>query len=124
MNIIFLKLAILSILTVSCTKEVNYFKDEINQILLSKDSRVEFVLANDFEGKLPSCEQYRGECQNVFGIKLGLLYFIGVEYSSKNEAQKAATKYRGYYYHNWFFDDARGEPALEELMKKLEAQKP
>ena len=93
-------------------------------MMLKKDSRIEFVLANNFEGKLPSCKDYRGKCLNVFGIKVGLLYFIGVEYSSHEEAKKAAIKYRGYFLNNWFFDDVTGEPALEELMKKLEAQKP
>lgn len=96
----------------------------MNQIMVKKDPRIEFVLANNFEGKLSSCKDYRGKCLNVFGIKLGLLYFIGVEYISKEEAKKAAIKYRGYFLHNWFFDDVTGEPALEELMKKLEAQKP
>lgn len=124
MKILFLKLLVLSILTVSCSKEVRYFKEEMYQLAVSKDSRVEFVLANNFEGKLPSCENYIEDCQHVFGVKLGMLYFIAVEYMNKAQAKKAAQKYRGYYLYNWFFDDVTGEPALEELMKKLDAKKP
>lgn len=90
----------------------------------SKDSRVEFVMAQDFEGKLSNCKSYIGDCVNVFGVKLGLLYFIAVEYMSEAHAKQAAQKYRGYYLANWFFDDVTGEPALEEYMTKLNAKKP
>lgn len=117
-------LGLLSILTVSCTGEVKYFKEEIYKIATTTDPRIEFVLANNFEGKLPNCSNYIGDCINVFGVKLGMLYFIAVEYGSNADAKKAALKYRGYYFHNWFFDDVSGEPALEEFMVKLEAKKP
>lgn len=124
MKLLLLKLMLLSILAASCSKEVKYFKDEMYQYATSKDARVEFVLANNFEGKLTNCQDYIGDCLNVFGVKLGLLYFIAVEFNSAAGARQAAQKYRGYYLHNWFFDDVRGEPALEELMIKLEAKKP
>lgn len=115
---------LLSILTVSCAKKVKYFKEEIYKLAITADPRVEFILGNGFEGKLPSCQDYLGDCAHVFGVRLGMLYFIAVEYETGTGAKKAAMKYRGYYLHNWFFDDVRGEPALEELMEKLEAQKP
>jgi len=124
MKILFLKLMVLSILTVSCSEKVRYFKEEIYELAVSKDSRVEFVLANNFEGKLPNCGNYIGNCQHVFGVKLGVLYFIAVEYMDEVDAKKAAQKYHGYYFYNWFFDDVTGEPALEELMTKLNAKKP
>ena len=124
MKIILLKILILSILSVSCSKKVRLFKEDLYRYATAKDERLEFVLGSTYEGKLSTCENYIGDCINVFGVKLGMIYFQAVEFQTEEGAQNAAKKYRGYFYRNWFFDDVSGEPALEELMVKLEAKKP
>ena len=120
-------LGLLSILSASCTKEVRYTRDEILARAQEADPTVKVIppVVNDKEA--PTCKNsdYPPGCLNVFVVSVKNIEILAVEFPSEEEAKFAAKKVRGYYLHNWLFDDVAGEPIMERFVEeKLKAQKP
>lgn len=108
----------------SCTKEVKYTKEQLYAKAVAADSSVTFVLPKSI-GEGVSCSSYTEGCLSAHTVQVRQLEMIAVEFMTEEQAKFAAKKVRGYYAHNWLFDDVRGEPVLEKFVtESLEAKKP
>lgn len=114
----------LSILAVSCTKEVKYSKEDLLKLAQKADPSVTVILPNSLTEGI-SCTDYPEGCVSAHIVRVQKLDLIAVEFQTEAEAIFAAKKVRGYYLRNWLLDDVRGEPVLEEFaVEKLKAKKP
>lgn len=120
----FFFLLVLSILAVSCTKEVKYSKEDLLALAQKADPSVTVILPNSLTEGV-SCTDYPEGCTSAHIVRVKQLDLIAVEFQSEAQAIFAAKKVRGYYLRNWLLDDVRGEPLLEEFaVGKLKAKKP
>jgi hypothetical protein len=120
-------LLLLSILSASCTKEVRYTKEQILSLALEADPSVKVIVPRVNDKELPTCNNsdYPPGCINVFVVSVKSIEILAVEFPSEEQAKFAAKKVRGYYLHNWLFDDVTGEPIMERFVEeKLKAKKP
>lgn len=114
----------LSILAVSCTKEVKYSKEALLKLAQEADPSVTVILPNSLTEGI-SCTDYPEGCVSAHIVRVQKLDLIAVEFQSEAQAIFAAKKVRGYYLRNWLLDDVRGEPVLEKFaVEKLKAKKP
>ncbi len=79
--------------------------------------KVEIVLAKDINDAIP-CSNYGDGCLSVHRVRARQLDFIVVEFSDGESARRASRKVRGWYLHNWLFDDVEGEPHLESWVEQ------
>jgi hypothetical protein len=107
----------------SCTdKEEVVGRLKLFELGTSYDDTVKLVLADQL-GKGPICEGRDGEfpygegCQKVSVVKVGVLELRCIEFDSVKNAKKEAKRLNEYYYKNWVFDEANGEPPLESFVK-------
>ena len=114
----------LSIVYVSCTKELKYSKEELYFKARAADPTMTFVLPQSLSEGI-NCADYGEGCIAGHTVKVKELELIVVEFMTEAQAISAAKKFRGYYARNWLFDDVTGEPVLEKFVtEKLEAKKP
>ncbi len=122
--LIFSTLALLSILSASCTKEVRYSKEYLLARAQKADPSVQLILPRSINDGI-SCSAYTEGCISGHTVRVKDLDMIAVEFSHEEQAKYAAKKIRGYYTGNWVFDDVTGEPVLEEFVSRvLDAKKP
>lgn len=108
----------------ACTKELKYTKEELYKMARVGDPAMEFILPKSMDQGV-QCSDYTEGCVSGHTVKIKHLEMIAVEFDSEAHAIAAAKKIRGYYTRNWVFDDATGEPTLEEFVQKyLEAKRP
>ena len=114
----------LSILIVSCTKELKYSKEDLFFKAHKADPSVTFVIPKSMNEGV-TCADYTEGCLSAHTVKVKHLELIAVEFMTEVQARRAAMKYRGYYTRNWLLDDVTGEPVLEKFVQlELDAKKP
>lgn len=117
-------IAILSIFTASCTKELKYSKEELLSLAQKGEPSVEYILPKSINEGI-SCSNYSEGCLSGHTVKVKSLEMIAVEFQNEEQAKYGAKKIRGFYSRNWVFDDVTGEPILEEFVSRvLNAKKP
>jgi hypothetical protein len=113
-----------SILSVSCTKELKYTKEELLKLAQSADSSVTVILPKTMADGV-QCTDYSQGCLSAHIVKVKNLELIAVEFMTEADALYAAKKFRGFYIRNWLLDDVTGEPELEKFVTDhLQAKKP
>lgn len=115
----FLTFLIFLTLFSSCQqKEKTYSKEEIWEMAVKEDPNIKIIVATKDE-PAPQCEDYGEGC--IFGLTVEVqgLRAILVYFQSEKDALIAAQKIDAYYFHNWLFDDVKGEPVLENFVKKV-----
>ncbi len=111
------------IFLLSCTKEVKYSKEKMLSLALKKDASVSLILPKSMNEGV-TCVEYGEGCLGAHIVSVQNIEMIGVEFSDQDSAKRAAKRLRGYYAHNWMFDDVSGEPTLEKfVISAFEAKK-
>ncbi|PIK16134.1 hypothetical protein [Halobacteriovorax sp. JY17] len=115
-------ISILSLfILISCSKEERYSASQMWKMAQTKDPNIELVIITD-PAKRILCENYHVKgCIRGSGkrIKLRLVDLIAIEFDTEENARAAALTYNQYYARNWFFDDVKGEPVLENFVKEV-----
>jgi hypothetical protein len=119
-----MRIALLILFTIfisSCSGEKRYAASEMWQMAYAKDPTIELVLVTDPARRI-LCENYQVTgCIAGSGkrIKVRLIELIAIEFATEKDARNAAKAYDQYYARNWFFDEVKGEPVLEDFIKKV-----
>jgi hypothetical protein len=84
------------------------------------DPKVEEVRVTD-PSKSLNCSMFPEGCiaNSPKRFKVRLVEMIVVQYHSNSGACEAAKRLDQYYIRNWLFDDVKGEPVLEDFVKKV-----
>jgi hypothetical protein len=116
----FLALVILSLSFTSCSKEEVYTPIDMFMMATKFDPKVEEVRITDPSRSL-KCSMYPDGCveNSPKRFKVRLVELIVVQYHSGAQACEAAKKLDQYYVRNWLFDDVKGEPVLEDFVKRV-----
>jgi hypothetical protein len=101
----------------SCSKEIKLSKEKLFSTAQKADSSVQLILPNSLTEGV-SCSDYTEGCLSAHTVKVKNLEMIAVEFTNEAQAIYASKKYRGFYVHNWFLDDVRGEPELEKFVQE------
>jgi hypothetical protein len=118
-----LKKIIFFIFLLSCSKEVKYSKEKMLSLALKKDASVSLILPKSMTEGV-TCAEYGEGCLGAHIVAVQNIQMIGVEFTDEASAKRAAKLLRGYYAHNWMFDDVTGEPTLEKfVISAFEAKK-
>lgn len=107
------------ITSLSCSKEVRYSASEMWKLAYAKDPSIELILVTEPARRI-LCENYNVDgCIKGSGkrIKVRLVELIAIEFTSETKAREAAKFYNQYYARNWFFDEVKGEPVLEDFIE-------
>ncbi|WP_127717385.1 hypothetical protein [Halobacteriovorax sp. HLS] len=118
-----MKIALFFLLLIfsSCSKDLKYPASEMWSLAYKKDPSIELILVTDPARRI-LCENYKVKgCIVGSGkrIKVRLVELIAIEFESEKDAKAAAKAYDQYYARNWFFDDVKGEPVLEDFVKSV-----
>lgn len=117
-------LLILALLTISCSKEVRYSKEQLLKKAQAADPSVTVILPSNMNEGV-QCHEYAPPCVSGHVVSVQGIEMLALEYESERIALEAAKKYRAYYTGNWIFDDVTGEPLLEKFVSEnLGAKKP
>ena len=109
------------ILLSSCTKNLKYTSSDMWKMVQKKDPSIELLLLSD-PAKRVLCENYQvSGCIVGSGkrIQVRMVELMAMEFDSEENARKAALSYDQYYARNWFFDEGKGEPVLENFIKEV-----
>lgn len=112
------------LLMVSCTKsDVHYSKIEMLEMAKKIDSDVDVILPKDINSGIKCTSEdgqrnYAQGCLGAFQVKVGDLDFVAVEFEKSNQAQNEANRLNQFWAGNWLLDDVKGEPGLEDFVKK------
>lgn len=112
-------LSMISVLS-SCSKEKKYTAIDMYMMATKFDPKVEEVRVTDPTKSL-KCSMYPEGCiqNSPRRFKVRLVNMIVVEYHSTKKACEAAKKLDQFYIRNWLFDDVKGEPVLEDFVKRV-----
>ena len=114
-----MRLVILLIIILSCTKKENKIsKEELLSMGEKVSSDISLVVPTGIATKLVDCSLYRPKCLVGYRVKVKLLEFNALMYGTKADALLSAQTFEGYYSHNWSFDYVVGEPILERFVQK------
>lgn len=64
------------------------------------------------------CSDYAPGCVGAFVVRTRLVEYNMIRFDSVDHARRKATELNQYYLQNWVFDEVRGEPVLEDFVKK------
>ena len=105
---------------ISCSKGKTWNALEMFDKAFKYDSSIEEVRTLDPTLSI-KCAAYPAGC--VTGspkrFKIRLVDMIVVKFKSERQACEAAVKIDQYYTRNWLLDDVKGEPVLEDFVKKV-----
>ncbi len=90
------------------------------QMAYDFDKSIEEVRVKDKADSI-NCGMYPEGCipMSPKRFKIRLVEMIVVQYRSEAQACAAAKKLDQYYVRNWLLDDVKGEPVLEDFVKKV-----
>lgn len=116
-NIIFL---VFSLILLSCSESKTYTPMQMFQMAYDFDKSIEEVRVKDKADSI-NCGMYPEGCipMSPKRFKIRLVEMIVVQYRSEAQACAAAKKLDQYYVRNWLLDDVKGEPVLEDFVKKV-----
>lgn len=108
----------------SCSEEKpNYGKEQMLEWARQADPEMK-IKVGSMQKTLVDCRDYTPRCVIGYRVVLKELKFNALFYNDQEKALAAAKRIRGYYARNWVFDEVRGEPVLERLIKKHLKGKP
>jgi hypothetical protein len=64
------------------------------------------------------CSDYAPGCVGAFVVRTRLVEYNMVRFDSVENAKRKATELNQFYKQNWVFDEVRGEPVIEDFVKK------
>lgn len=99
----------------SCKEEAIYDKVTIMGMAKELDPKIIEVLPESID-KGVQCSTYGAGCVGAFVVRTSMVEFIMVRFEQVDMARRKATELGGYYSRNWFFDEVRGEPVLEDFV--------
>lgn len=99
-------------------KELNYNTQDIWGMVSAEDPESMFILP---EKDYPAidCRIYGKGCLYGHTARSRGLVYLLIRFETELDAKVAARKINGFYYVNWAFDDVKGEPVLEDFIKKV-----
>jgi hypothetical protein len=115
LNRIILLFLLSIVVSCSCEQdETKYSRIDIYKMVRAADPEMILVIPKSINDGV-HCKDYTTGCLHGHRVRVFDLEVIFVEFKSTAHAKRAAYKYKGYYLHNWFLDDFKGEPTLERL---------
>ena len=81
------------------------------------DPNFDLVLPKDLNSGI-QCSDYGPGCIGGVTGKVKGVEFIAVEFMNEDQAWSEARKINQYWVKNWVLDDVKGEPIIEEFVKK------
>lgn len=116
----------MAFLFVSCScseKKPIWTKEQMLGFAREADPNMKIKIG-DLSKTLVDCRDYTPVCRTGYRVVIKNLMFNALEYNKPEDALVAAKRIRGYYSRNWVFDEVRGEPVLERIIKNNLKGKP
>lgn len=104
----------------SCSENKTYTPIQMFQMAYDFDQSIEEVRVKEKADSL-DCSMYPKGCipMSPKRFKIRLVKMIVVQFHTEKQACHAAIKLNQYHTRNWLLDDVKGEPVLEDFVKKV-----